>query len=212
MHAGRRPDDLGAVQPRRHRHVTRYGRADRPAPLVGRQRARDRPATSPSACAGPGPPLLLMLALPGSAYVYQGEELGLPEVVDLPEEARQDPILEAVRAGPCGRDGCRVPLPWSGEAPRYGFGATTAPWLPQPPGWGELSVQAQRGRPHSTLELYRAAPGCAASFPRWVRAPAMAVRPDLRRPRFRPRAGVPRLRGEPGPDAGSSYPTTPGCC
>ncbi|MEU9303510.1 glycoside hydrolase family 13 protein [Streptomyces sp. NPDC048269] len=99
---------------------------------------------------------LLMLALPGSAYVYQGEELGLPEVTDLPDEARQDPAFRRTAGQEGLRDGCRVPLPWSGAEPPYGFGPAGT-WLPQPAGWGDLSVAAQTGDPHSTLELYRAA-------------------------------------------------------
>ncbi|WP_329386331.1 glycoside hydrolase family 13 protein [Streptomyces sp. NBC_01351] len=99
---------------------------------------------------------LLMLALPGSAYVYQGEELGLPEVTDLPDEARQDPAFLRTAGQEGLRDGCRVPLPWAGAEPPYGFGPGGT-WLPQPAGWGELSVAAQTGDPHSTLELYRAA-------------------------------------------------------
>jgi alpha-glucosidase len=99
---------------------------------------------------------LLMLALPGSVYLYQGEELGLPEVVDLPAEARQDPIFERTGGTMLGRDGCRVPLPWSGDRPPYGFGpdGSTA-WLPQPAEWARLSVESQRDQPSSTLSLYR---------------------------------------------------------
>ncbi|QKW05062.1 glycoside hydrolase family 13 protein [Streptomyces sp. NA04227] len=105
---------------------------------------------------------LLMLALPGSAYVYQGEELGLPDVTDLPDEVRQDPsFLRAAQAdGASGqdgfRDGCRVPIPWTVEGSSYGFGQGGS-WLPQPAEWGGLSVQAQSGDPASTLELYRRA-------------------------------------------------------
>ncbi|MEU9103101.1 alpha-amylase family glycosyl hydrolase [Streptomyces xanthophaeus] len=99
---------------------------------------------------------LLMLALPGSAYVYQGEELGLPEVTDLPDEVRQDPAFLRTAGQDGLRDGCRVPLPWSGTEPPYGFGPAGS-WLPQPAGWDGLSVAAQTGDPHSTLELYRAA-------------------------------------------------------
>jgi alpha-glucosidase len=116
------------------RHPTRYGGG--PAGL-----ARARAAT------------LAMLALPGSAYLYQGEELGL-EQVDVPEAQRQDPEFRNGR-GP-GRDGCRVPLPWSGTAPPYGFTRGT-PWLPQPDGWGPLTVAAQRADPGSTLAFYRRA-------------------------------------------------------
>ncbi|WP_411093438.1 glycoside hydrolase family 13 protein [Streptomyces sp. 049-1] len=99
---------------------------------------------------------LLMLALPGSAYVYQGEELGLPEVADLPTEVLQDPIWEQTGHVRKGRDGCRVPLPWTTEGPSYGFGAGAA-WLPQPPVFSAYSVQAQDGVADSTLELYRTA-------------------------------------------------------
>ncbi len=99
---------------------------------------------------------LLMLALPGSAYVYQGEELGLPDVTDLPDEVRQDPSFHRASGQDGFRDGCRVPIPWTVEGPSHGFGAGGS-WLPQPAGWGELSVQAQTGDPDSTLELYRRA-------------------------------------------------------
>ncbi|MFI1566944.1 glycoside hydrolase family 13 protein [Streptomyces sp. NPDC020490] len=99
---------------------------------------------------------LLMLALPGSAYLYQGEELGLPEVADLPAEVLQDPIWEQTGHVRKGRDGCRVPLPWTTTGPSYGFGPGPA-WLPQPPGFAAYSVEAQDGAEGSTLELYRRA-------------------------------------------------------
>ncbi|BFV60300.1 glycoside hydrolase family 13 protein [Kitasatospora sp. CMC57] len=102
---------------------------------------------------------LLMFALPGSAYVYQGEELGLPDVTDLPDEVRQDPSFSR-QAGQDGfRDGCRVPIPWSGTEAPYGFGPTVGgpSWLPQPAEWAGLSVEVQTGDPTSTLELYRSA-------------------------------------------------------
>jgi alpha-glucosidase len=101
----------------------------------------------------------LMLALPGSSYLYQGEELGLPEVIDLPDDARQDPTWFRTNGERYGRDGCRVPLPWEGSAPSYGFGPTDASWLPQPAQWAELARDRQRGVEGSTLELYRAALG-----------------------------------------------------
>ncbi|WP_346536609.1 glycoside hydrolase family 13 protein [Micromonospora sp. DPT] len=121
----------------RQRHVTRYGDGE-----VGLRRARAA--------------ALLMLALPGCAYVYQGEELGLPEVLDLPDELRQDPAF--LRTGES-RDGCRVPIPWSGELAPYGFGpeGSELSWLPAPATWRALSVAAQTGVAGSTLELYRAA-------------------------------------------------------
>ncbi|WP_432903118.1 glycoside hydrolase family 13 protein [Micromonospora matsumotoense] len=121
----------------RQRHVTRYGDGE-----IGLRRARAA--------------ALLMLALPGSAYLYQGEELGLPEVLDLPDALRQDPAF--LRTGES-RDGCRVPIPWSGELAPYGFGpeGSALSWLPAPTTWRALSVAAQTGTPGSTLELYRAA-------------------------------------------------------
>ncbi|MEV5598491.1 glycoside hydrolase family 13 protein [Streptomyces sp. NPDC052496] len=107
---------------------------------------------------------LLMLALPGSAYVYQGEELGLPEVTDLPDEVRQDPAFFRGDGQDGLRDGCRVPIPWSGDTAPYGFG-TGGSWLPQPPEWARLSVAAQTGDPASMLELYRAALALRRSHP-----------------------------------------------
>lgn len=98
---------------------------------------------------------LLTLALPGSAYLYQGEELGLPEVENLPVEALQDPTWERSGRTDPGRDGCRVPIPWSGNEPPYGFSIESETWLPQPPNWKTLTVEAQTGDPSSMLELYR---------------------------------------------------------
>lgn len=121
------------------RHVTRYGGGP-----LGLRRARAA--------------LLFMLALPGSVYLYQGEELGLPEVTDLPDEARQDPVWERSGHTERGRDGCRVPMPWAGDEPPYGFTAAgVAPWLPMPDDWSPLTVAAQDGDPASTLSLYRRA-------------------------------------------------------
>ncbi|MFJ8948783.1 glycoside hydrolase family 13 protein [Streptomyces sp. NPDC102381] len=99
---------------------------------------------------------LLMLALPGSAYIYQGEELGLPDVTDLPDEVRQDPSYFRAEGQDGFRDGCRVPIPWTREGSSYGFGDGGS-WLPQPDTWAELSVEAQTGDPDSTLEMYRSA-------------------------------------------------------
>ncbi|MFI6329749.1 alpha-amylase family glycosyl hydrolase [Micromonospora chersina] len=146
------------------RHVTRYGRADTrfsfaakregiPTDLeLGTRRARAA--------------ALLSLALPGAAYVYQGEELGLWEVEDIPYELRQDPMWERSGRVDPGRDGCRVPLPWAGDTPPFGFspdGTAAAPWLPQPADWKDRTVRAQTGDPHSMLELYRAAIGIRRS-------------------------------------------------
>ncbi|MFF9016691.1 glycoside hydrolase family 13 protein [Streptomyces sp. NPDC014870] len=138
------------------RVVTRYGRADtsyterhQPVPVdlgLGTRRARAA--------------ALLSFALPGSVYVYQGEELGLWEVEDIPLHQRQDPaVLQSGGTDP-GRDGCRVPLPWEGDEPPFGFsppGTETELWLPQPPAWKDHTVAAETGDPDSVLELYRAA-------------------------------------------------------
>ncbi len=99
---------------------------------------------------------LLMLALPGSSYLYQGEELGLHEVADLPPQALQDPIWHRTLNTRKGRDGCRVPLPWTHDGDSYGFGSGKA-WLPQPAGFSRTAVTAQSGQFGSTLELYREA-------------------------------------------------------
>jgi len=138
------------------RTATRYGRADTrfdfaakafgtpTDPALGLRRARAA--------------ALLSLALPGAVYLYQGEELGLPEVEDLPLDRLQDPMHFRSGGIDPGRDGCRVPLPWSGTEPPYGFspdGVVT--WLPQPAGWAGLTVDAQSGHPGSMLELYREA-------------------------------------------------------
>jgi alpha-glucosidase len=103
--------------------------------------------------------IMLMLALPGSVYLYQGEELGLPEVFDLPAAARQDPIFARTGGLLLGRDGCRVPLPWFGHHSPYGFSddPDVTPWLPMPDDWAQWTVQAQLNEPGSTLDLYRQA-------------------------------------------------------
>ncbi|NNG39441.1 glycoside hydrolase family 13 protein [Flexivirga sp. ID2601S] len=97
----------------------------------------------------------LMLALPGGAYLYQGEELGLPEATALPDEVRQDPTFHRTAGREKGRDGCRIPMPWEKDATSYGFGEGDQPWLPQPEAYGDLAVDQQEGDPASTLELYR---------------------------------------------------------
>ncbi|MEV0317947.1 glycoside hydrolase family 13 protein [Streptomyces sp. NPDC050658] len=124
---------------------------------------------------------LLMLALPGSAYLYQGEELGLPEVTELPDEVRQDPAFFRTTGQDGTRDGCRVPIPWSGEQAPYGFGPLDGgpSWLPQPAAWRDLSVAAQEGDPASTLEFYRRALALRREHPalgagrdvEWLEAP-----------------------------------------
>lgn len=99
---------------------------------------------------------LLMLALPGSAYLFQGEELGLPEVADLPEDVLQDPQWFRYAGEFKGRDGCRVPLPWQASGPSFGFGPGGS-HLPMPAWFAEYCVERQDGVPGSTLDLYRAA-------------------------------------------------------
>jgi alpha-glucosidase len=146
------------------RHVTRFGRAASGAGTMGFD------ASSPTDLAlglrRARAAALLTLALPGGAYLYQGEELGLPEVEDLPEEVLQDPTWERSGHTARGRDGCRVPLPWSGEQPPFGFTADgVRPWLPQPESWRELTVAAQRDDPASTLSLYRSALRLRRSLP-----------------------------------------------
>ncbi len=97
----------------------------------------------------------LMLALPGGAYLYQGEELGLPDSTELPDEVRQDPTFRFTKGVELGRDGCRVPIPWVRDAPSFGFGPSAETWLPQPAAYGAYAVDQQDGVPGSTLELYR---------------------------------------------------------
>jgi len=153
------------------RHATRFGRARTGAATMGFDTgapSADRELGLRRARAA----ALLTLALPGSAYLYQGEELGLPEVEDLPEEALQDPTWERSGRTARGRDGCRVPLPWRGERPPFGFTEDgVAPWLPQPPGWATMTVAAQEGDPASTLSLYRAALQLRRRLPELAGAP-----------------------------------------
>ncbi|MBO3750967.1 glycoside hydrolase family 13 protein [Streptosporangiaceae bacterium NEAU-GS5] len=122
------------------RHPTRYAEGADPARGLVRGNAA----------------LLAMLALPGSVYLYQGEELGLHEVKDIPPEARQDPIFLRTKGEVPGRDGCRVPLPWSGDTAPYGFGPGGS-WLPQPAEWADLTAERQTSDPASTLSFYRRA-------------------------------------------------------
>jgi alpha-glucosidase len=144
------------------RHPTRYG-------LPPSGKGRNGTAKEWLRNDGAAPPLdvegglrraraatLLMLALPGSAYLYQGEELGLHEVGDLPEEVLQDPTFRRSGGAEKGRDGCRVPLPWTVDGPSFGFGEGGA-HLPQPAWFGRCSVQAEEEDDASTLQMYREA-------------------------------------------------------
>ncbi|HCX85025.1 MAG TPA: alpha-amylase [Micrococcales bacterium] len=144
------------------RHTSRYGlpQGTPDDPQLGRQWLLARGRT-PRLDAALGErraraATLLLLALPGSTYLYQGEELGLHEVPDLPDEDRQDPTFLRSDGADAGRDGCRVPLPWTRSSASFGFGAGGA-HLPQPAWFGEHSVGAQRADPSSTLHLYRRA-------------------------------------------------------
>jgi alpha-glucosidase len=116
------------------RHPTRYGGGE-----LGQRRARAA--------------ALLLLALPGGAYLYQGEELGLEEVADLPDDVRQDPTFRRTSGAVRGRDGCRVPLPWEGDRPSFGFGPGPASWLPQPAAWAASARDRQEAQPNSMLNL-----------------------------------------------------------
>jgi alpha-glucosidase len=141
------------------RHVSRFARDQGDVAGSNLDHLLGRPADLPLGLRRGRAAALLMLALPGSVYLYQGEELGLPEVEDLPDEHLTDPTWRRSGSRVRGRDGCRVPLPWSGDAPPFGFSIDDAatPWLPQPPGWRERTVEALDGDPASILNLYRSA-------------------------------------------------------
>ena len=96
-----------------------------------------------------------MLGLPGGAYIYQGEELGLPEHTTLEGDYRQDPTYFRTKGQRVGRDGCRVPIPWEKDAPAFGFNQTGESWLPQPSQYGDYARDQQNGVEGSTLELYK---------------------------------------------------------
>jgi alpha-glucosidase len=147
------------------RPVTRYGREDTSFAFATRREGTPTDLALGTRRARAA--ALLVMALPGSLYIYQGEELGLPEVEDIPYERRQDPMW--IRSGGVdpGRDGCRVPMPWDGSEPPYGFSPQGAsrPWLDPPGSWAALTVAAQSGQPSSTLELYRAGLGLRRTAP-----------------------------------------------
>jgi alpha-glucosidase len=138
------------------RPVTRYGRAD--SSFAFESKRAGTPTDLELGTRRARAAALLAMALPGSMYIYQGEELGLPEVEDIPSDRRQDPMWHRSGGVDPGRDGCRVPLPWAGARPPYGFSADGAgrPWLDQPNDWAQLSVEAQSEETTSMLALYRA--------------------------------------------------------
>jgi alpha-glucosidase len=142
------------------RVVSRYGRSDTAFDLDRRAYFHGFPVDLALGTRRARAAALLTMALPGAVYIYQGEELGLWEVQDIPDELRQDPIWARTHGTDPGRDGSRVPLPWSGTEPPFSFspaGAESEPWLPQPKEWRDLTVAAESANPDSMLRLYRAA-------------------------------------------------------
>jgi alpha-glucosidase len=158
------------------RHATRYGLPDdKPGEYraTGRQWVLDGtpPLDADRGLRRARAATLLLLALPGSTYIYQGEELGLPEVAEIPDAERQDPTFFRSPGVDKGRDGCRVPPPWQANAPSFGFShasggsPSSASHLPQPPWFGEFAADQQDGVAGSTLELYRQAIAARKGFP-----------------------------------------------
>ncbi|GAA2450819.1 glycoside hydrolase family 13 protein [Agromyces soli] len=147
------------------RPVTRYGRED--SSFAFRKKRFGTPSDRELGTRRARAAALLTAALPGSLYLYQGDELGLPEA-DLPVAVLQDPMHFRSGGIDPGRDGCRVPLPWRGLAEPFGFSpasATAGPWLPQPADWSGLTVEAQEADPASMLALYRRALGIRRAEP-----------------------------------------------
>ena len=142
------------------RVVSRYGRPDTAFSLERRPYFHGLPVDLQLGTCRARAAALLTMALPGSVYIYQGEELGLGEVQDIPDELRQDPIWARTHGADPGRDGSRVPLPWSGTEPSFGFspaGSSADPWLPQPKEWRDLTVAAESAHSGTMLRLYREA-------------------------------------------------------
>lgn len=149
------------------RHTTRFGLQD-PTNFPKGVGSDDEQPDEALGLARARAATLLMLALPGSAYIYQGEELGLPEHTALDSDVRQDPSFFRTQGAEKGRDGCRVPLPWHSDLPGYGFGDYTAsdagPWLPQPAAFKRYAVDRQEGIAGTTLEFYRSALAFRAEY------------------------------------------------
>ncbi|MCE0764376.1 glycoside hydrolase family 13 protein [Pseudonocardia kujensis] len=173
--------DAGEVREAVDRTLAAAGSAGVPAVWMLANHDLVRPATrygeGPLGLARARAMALVALALPGTAYLYHGDELGLPDV-EVPEEARQDPAWELSGHTDPGRDGARVPLPWEGGPPGYGF-TTGTPWLPVPDGFGALTAAEQLEDPDSTLSLFRQALELRRSHPafhgdevEWFGAPA----------------------------------------
>ncbi|MBG6217840.1 alpha-glucosidase [Arthrobacter sp. CAN_A6] len=149
------------------RHTSRFGLSD-PTTFPKGLSADDEQPDEALGLARGRAAALVMLALPGSAYLYQGDELGLPEHTTLPHSVREDPAFFRTGGAERGRDGCRVPLPWTAASPGFGFGiypegkpgpddAGVRPWLPQPEAFAAYAADCQVGVEGSTFELYRAA-------------------------------------------------------
>jgi alpha-glucosidase len=156
------------------RVVSRYGRSDTAFDLDRRPYFHGFPVDLALGTRRARAAALLTMALPGAVYIYQGEELGLWEVQDIPDELRQDPIWARTGGADPGRDGSRVPLPWSGTEPPFGFspaGAAAGPWLPQPKEWRDLTVAAETANPGSMLRLYREALRIRRSAPAFGESP-----------------------------------------
>ena len=171
------------------RVVSRYGRADTSFSLERRPYFHSLPVDLALGTRRARAAALLTMALPGSVYIYQGEELGLWEVQDIPDELRQDPIWHRTGGADPGRDGSRVPLPWSGTEPPFGFspaGAAAEPWLPQPKEWRELTVAAESAHADSMLSLYREALRIRRSVPGVRRGAAELAAGAGRGARLRP--------------------------
>jgi alpha-glucosidase len=163
------------------RVVSRYGRPDTSFNLERRPYFHGLPVDLALGTRRARAAALLTMALPGSVYIYQGEEIGLWEVQDIPDELRQDPIWHRTAGADPGRDGCRVPLPWSGTEPPFGFspaGAAAEPWLPQPKEWRELTVSAESADGDSMLSLYREALRIRRSVPAFAAPLSWRQAPD----------------------------------
>ncbi len=174
------------------RHVSRYARPQTGRPLRSLDDLIGLPADLGVGIRRARAAALLMLALPGGAYVYQGEELGLAEVEDLPADVLADPTWKRSGHTQRGRDGCRVPIPWEGDEPPFGFspeGASQPPWLPQPLSWRFQTAAALDAAPDSMLTLYRDA---------------------LRLRRFNPALGDGSLRWLPAPESVLLFARDPG--
>ena len=167
------------------RHVSRYARVQTGRPLRSLDDLIGHPADLAVGTRRARAAALLMLALPGGAYVYQGDELGLPEVEDLPTSVLADPTWRRSGHTQRGRDGCRVPIPWEGDRPPFGFSpesASAPPWLPQPACWRDHSASRLAADPGSMLALYRQAlrlrrlhPALGDGTLRWLPSPAGAL-------------------------------------